>query len=66
MRVDDIDSAKHLISEMINREHDEHSQLLSDIRKRIDSSLLTDELTLVHNTKSKLLEDILSKLKTIK
>ena len=66
MKVSDLDRVKHLISEMMNKEHDEHAQLLSDIKKRTSKQELLDTLTVVYDTRIELLEYIFSKLKAIK
>lgn len=66
MKVSELDKVKHLISEMMNKEHDEHAQLLSDIRKRTSKSELLDTLTIVYDTRIQLLEYIFNRLKAIK
>lgn len=66
MKVRSIDSAKHIISEMILKERDEHALLLEIINRRVSNTDLLSELTLVHNTRINLLDDIFLKLKVIK
>lgn len=66
MKISDIDRAKHMVSEMMNKENDEHARLLSDIKSRINNDNILDSLTLVHDTRIKLLEEIFQKLKEIK
>jgi hypothetical protein len=67
MRFSQIDKAKHIISKMMNDENDDHADLLADLISRVgNNSKLLDNLHLVHNTKIKLLEDILDRLKEIK
>ena len=66
MKVSGLDKIKHFISELMNKENDEHAQLLSDIKKRVTKIELLETLTLVHDTRIQLLEEIFQKLKEIK
>ena len=66
-----LDKVKHLISQMMNDENDEHAQLISEIKKRINITRahqydLLHHLSLIHEVKIKLLEEIFEKLKDIK
>ena len=57
MKVSTLDAIKYTVSEMMNNEHDEHAKLLLNIKKRTQNSKLLETLTLVYNTRIKLLEN---------
>lgn len=63
-----LDKIKHLISRKINEENDRHADLLYYIKETIDLKYdenLFNKVNLVHDTRIKLLEEILEELKNI-
>ena len=72
MKLSDLGKAKLIISQMMVNEHDEHANLIAEIKERISSmsQLHQDDLllklSLVYKTKIQLLETIFEKLKDIK
>ena len=58
-----------VISTMMNKEYDEHADLIRKIEEKLgsaNSSDLLKDLSLVHNSRIKTLEEALAKIKEIK
>lgn len=60
-----LNKIKHMISQMLNEEHDTHADLVNKIAEREPAELdkILEHLSVIHRTREKLLEHILEKLK---
>lgn len=65
MKISALDRVKHLVSQMLNEEHDAHAELVNKITARGPAELdkILENLRVVHETREKLLEHILERLK---
>ena len=66
-----LDQVRHIVSSMMNEENDAHAEIISDLNRRIDSSKYDisdtlEKLTLIHESKIKVLEELYNKLKDLK
>lgn len=63
-----IEALRAYLVDMLNAEQDTHSELFEEVSERLGYSVhqpLKTELTLVHNTRIKIIEQILEKMKSL-